>query len=135
MLEIKIPMRPVAKARPRFANGRCYTDEKTKRAEDAIAWAVKAEMIKHGIPMYETALSMYVEFGFAFPKSLSKQERELVKNGKFHHIKRPDLDNVCKTVMDSLNGLAYRDDSLIAHLEAFKVYGESDHIIIRLEEI
>jgi Holliday junction resolvase RusA-like endonuclease len=135
MLEITIHMRPVAKARPRFGNGRCYTDPKTAAAEHAIAWAVKAQMQKQGISIIDKPVSMYLEFGFALPKNLSKHEKELMQNNQLHHIKKPDLDNVVKLVADSLNGVAYTDDRLIVHIDAYKVYGETDYITIKIEEI
>ena len=31
-------------------------------------------------------------------------------------IKRPDTDNIAKIVLDSLNGLAYKDDSAVVDL-------------------
>ena len=40
------------------------------------------------------------------------------------HTSKPDLDNLCKFVQDSLNGVFYKDDSLIYSLIAQKVYSE-----------
>ncbi|EKC62922.1 endodeoxyribonuclease RusA family protein [human gut metagenome] len=36
------------------------------------------------------------------------------------HIKRPDVDNVAKAILDALNGHAYNDDSAIALLTVQK---------------
>ena len=53
-------------------------------------------------------------------------------NGDICHTKKPDLDNMAKTVLDALNGLAYIDDSQIYSLTLFKTYSEQPgtHLII-----
>ena len=38
------------------------------------------------------------------------------------HVKRPDLDNMIKFVMDSLHGIAYSDDCQVFKLTATKVF-------------
>ena len=37
---------------------------------------------------------------------------------------KPDIDNLVKFVQDSLNGIFYKDDALICHLTAQKVYSD-----------
>lgn len=135
MLQVRIPMRPISKDRPRFTNGRCYTTERTKLAEQAIAWMAKEEMIKHSMKIFNKPLSVTIEFGFKLPPNMTKAEKEMLKQNKFHHIKRPDIDNLCKTVLDALNGVAYIDDKFIVHLHAMKVFDEEDYIDIKIEEI
>ena len=52
--------------------------------------------------------------------------------------KRPDADNLIKTVEDSLNGIAYIDDGQIAELHVWKNYHAGDDgpkTIIKIEEI
>ena len=48
---------------------------------------------------------------------------------------KPDLDNVEKSVMDALNGLAYRDDSLVAEKAARKRYGVREELRVTVQEI
>jgi Holliday junction resolvase RusA-like endonuclease len=38
-------------------------------------------------------------------------------------LKKPDVDNVAKLVMDALEGYAYRADAAIADLRAVKLWG------------
>ncbi len=40
------------------------------------------------------------------------------------HTKKPDADNLVKFIMDSLNGVFWRDDCLIYAVEAVKQYGD-----------
>lgn len=51
-----------------------------------------------------------------------------------HHIGKPDLDNLCKAVMDAMTTLGFwRDDSQIVQLDASKEYGDQPgvHICVR----
>jgi Holliday junction resolvase RusA-like endonuclease len=43
--------------------------------------------------------------------------------GLIYPAKKPDIDNVVKSVTDALNGLAYGDDSQIVSLYVHKRYG------------
>ena len=50
-------------------------------------------------------------------------------------MKKPDADNIAKAILDSLNGLAYKDDNQIVDLSVKKEYGLENKIIVILEEI
>ena len=61
-------------------------------------------------------------------------------NKKPHHTQKPDLDNLVKTVLDSLNGLAFDDDSQVIRIEAQKYFaapslGEKPSTVITLQEV
>ena len=51
------------------------------------------------------------------------------------YTKKPDLDNLVKSVLDGLNGIAYVDDNQIIDIEARKEYGLYNSIYIELEEM
>jgi len=55
------------------------------------------------------------------PKS-SKVKTNKMLNNEIKNTKRPDLDNIIKFFLDSMNGLVFTDDSLIWKLKAQKVY-------------
>lgn len=102
---------PVPKARPRLGKaGNVYTPSPTKQAEFLIQQVFRfgTDRTKLDGPV---ALTIY--FCFKRPKS--------VKPGS-PHVKRPDLDNLAKTVKDALTGLAWHDDSQVIDLHAFKRY-------------
>lgn len=44
-------------------------------------------------------------------------------------------DNIAKAILDSLNGLAYKDDSQVTELIVLKEYGTENKIYVELEEI
>jgi Holliday junction resolvase RusA-like endonuclease len=54
-----------------------------------------------------------IEAYFKIPKSYSKKKRKQCIDKEIYPTKKPDIDNIIKVVADSLNGLAYKDDSCI----------------------
>ena len=69
------------------------------------------------------------------PSNFSKKQVELADNGAVYHIKRPDLDNLCKLVMDAMNGIFWQDDKQIAKIMAFKTYSKIPRTHIKIVEI
>ena len=54
-----------------------------------------------------------------------------------HHLPtgKPDLDNCVKSIFDALNGVIWRDDSLICHLQASKGYGENPGVHVTVSKL
>ena len=99
------------KARPRYdgRSGRTYTPRKTADAEKRIraAWAEKNGSRFAG---FEGEVRVSIEIQRPLAKSNPKRwvgRADLMK---------PDADNVAKLVCDSLNGVAYKDDSQVTKL-------------------
>ena len=61
---------------------------------------------------------------YEIPKSYSKKRIQGIKEGKEYPCKKPDSDNIAKIVLDSLNGIAYKDDAQIIELVVYKRYTE-----------
>lgn len=112
MQEIRftIPGVPVGKGRPRFTrNGHTYTPEKTVAYEERarLCWKTQSgHGFSGGIP-----LTADITAYFPIPKNVSKRKRADMEG--MYHISRPDADNIAKAVLDSINGLAYPDDSAV----------------------
>lgn len=68
--------------------------------------------------------SMAIEFRVEMPKSWSKKKKETY-NGTPHHT-RPDVDNLCKAVLDAL----YEEDSHIWCLGLMKTWATKSEIEI-----
>lgn len=106
---------PVPKGRPKFvARGKfatAYTPIKTRRYEKQVALQSALHAPKKP---FSGPISVTLIFRMPRPKSLPKRVIE--------HIRRPDLDNLIKSVLDPLNKIFYKDDSQIVHLDAKKVY-------------
>lgn len=123
--EVFIPGEPVAKARPRVTISKytnkphAFTPKKTEQAERAIrnAW-----IAKHGRDPVTGPLSIRITFLYEVPKSWPKWKRDQAERYTLPKITRPDTDNLVKTVMDALNGIAYKDDSVVYEILARKKY-------------
>ena len=48
--------------------------------------------------------------------------------------KKPDIDNIVKIVLDSMNKFAFKDDTQITKLEVEKKYGLEEKVYIKIEE-
>lgn len=69
-----------------------------------------------------------------FLKNWGDKKKEDALAGKVRPTTRPDVDNYAKSILDSLNGITWRDDSQIVSLTINKRYGEVDGAIIEIEE-
>lgn len=122
------------KARPRLDiyNGRIYTPKNTRSYEELIR---QYFMIKY--PRYETLegrLSVKIIAYFKPAKNTTKKTKELIEKGLISPIKKPDIDNIGKVMLDALNKIAFKDDNQVTKMEIEKVYAEEEKIYIKIEE-
>jgi Holliday junction resolvase RusA-like endonuclease len=128
-----VPGKPMTWARARTGRGRYFTDPVRERRMGDIAgyWQ------ETGHPKIQRgeALALRCEFIFDRPDGHFGTGRNVAKlKERFRHT-RPgrgklggDLDNLVKLVKDSLNTVAYADDSQIAELQALKRYTEPGEV-------
>ena len=123
MIHIQVDLKPIPKARPRFNThtGRIYTPSTTTDFESHVSFFAKREV---KVPL-EGGIEITLVFKFIKAKS-SKLNL---------HIKRPDIDNLIKSVLDGLNGIAFKDDAQIVKLHSEKKFAERDGVDIFIEEI
>lgn len=50
-------------------------------------------------------------------------------------VKKPDIDNIAKAVLDGLNGHAFADDKQVAALTVRKLYDSTPRVEVKVEEI
>lgn len=65
-------------------------------------------------------IAVTLRFWCAIPTGLSKRKREAL-DGQLC-LKKPDIDNYVKLVLDALNGIAWEDDNAVASIAASKGY-------------
>lgn len=48
---------------------------------------------------------------------------------------KPDTDNIAKIILDSLNGIAYKDDKQVIRLQVEKRYAEEPSVSVWISEV
>lgn len=129
---------PKGKGRPRFRrNGNAvftYTDKSTADYEAKVRGAY-IEACCGEEQMFEGALRVMINAYFTPPKSTSKREKERLETGNVPFTKKPDADNIAKSVLDGLNGVAFKDDSQVAELIVTKYYNAEAFVRVEIENI
>ena len=127
---------PVGKGRPRFARRgnfvSTYTPQKTKSYEDEIRMMAKAAM--GASEPLETPITVAIYIRVGIPTSFSKQKRKDALSGIIRPTKKPDLDNVAKCFLDSMNEIVYLDDKQVVNLHVTKVYAETPAVEVMIKE-
>lgn len=124
---------PYGKGRPRFRkDGHTYTPEKTKAYEKLVQTEYIAQT---GGVMLAGPIKAMIYARFGVNKSDTKKAKAEKLAGEILPTKKPDCDNIAKTVLDALNGVAYLDDSQIVRLKVDKDYGEPARVVVNLIEI
>ena len=127
---------PHGKGRPRFKRMgnfvQTYTDVKTKTYEALVKEAAQKAM-GSSEPL-ETPVSFHCHIRLPVPKSYSKKRTEACLSGLVSPIKKPDWDNVAKSVADAMNGVVYLDDSQIVRAVIRKAYAAEAGIDVVVAE-
>ena len=132
-----IPGEPRGKGRPRFARMgnfvKTYTDAKTASYEDQIRfYALKTmgstEPIKRPV-------GVYIHIRVGVPKSYSKKRTEDCLSGLERPTKKPDWDNVAKSVCDGMNGIVFDDDTQVVDAHVTKVYNAEAGVDVMVQEL
>jgi len=136
MIEFTVDAAPVAKGRPRFSGRggfvRTYTPKATTDWEVLVKQAATRAM-GSSKPL-EGAVRLSIRFWLPIPASWSKKRSEAAKQGLEHHIKKPDVDNFAKAVMDACNEVLYMDDSQVIDLHTSKYYSDWPRVEITMLE-
>ncbi len=115
MINFKVPTRCVPKARPRVVANHTYTPKRTKDCEVSIRMhAMHAMGLNHFFSCHPGEIEITITFAF--------------KGGKIG-----DIDNLCKTVLDGLQGACYFNDSQVKNLSASIIVSDEDYILIEVE--
>ena len=127
-----VPGDVIPKQRPRFSHGHAYTPKKTMDYERKVKDCYLMEY-PTGLAFKDEPIELILNVYFQIPKSVSKKKREdlLV----YHYpTKRPDADNLLKSVADALNGVCFTDDCQIVHAVVNKIWSEKSAAEITIRE-
>ena len=125
---------PQGKGRPRFSTRggfvKTYTPEKTASYENFVKVCY---LNKYKGQKLDGEIIAEIIAYFSIPNSFSKKKRAQAIEGKIRPTKKPDTDNIAKTILDSLNGIAFEDDKQVVALLVKKLYGEEAKVVVSLK--
>ena len=133
IMKFEVPGEPCGKGRPRFnrKTGMAYTPEKTASYENLVKLQYMAAA--NGFRFSDNAaLAIRLMIYYSIPKSASKRRQKDMLLGIEKPTKKPDCDNVIKSIADALCHVAYRDDAQIVYIEAVKKYAEVPRVEVVL---
>lgn len=136
MREFKIHGKAQAKQRPRMGrSGVVYTPKETLVYENYVKMCYSDYARQFEWLPYENQVKAEIDVLVAVPKSDSKAKKKAKIEGVIRPTVKPDCDNLAKSILDSLNGLAYQDDKQVVELIVKKYYAENAEVRVRLTEV
>lgn len=110
-----------------------YTDSDTVANENRIAAIARAAM--RGIKPMELPIEVMMELRMQIPVSWSKKKQVAASSGAVRATKKPDIDNVVKSILDASNGIVWIDDAQVVLLTVRKLYHADPCVIVAVREV
>ena len=127
-----VPGVPVGKMRARVVHRgrfvREYSPDKQTKYEAHVREYYRGK--KHS----SLPLSLIILSVLPVPKSFSKKKRKDCLTCDILPTSKPDTDNIAKSIMDALNGFAYKDDKQVTCVMSLKVYGDNPGAYVVIDE-
>ena len=115
------------KGRPRVTMHGTYTPAKTRHYEELVKLRYKQAC---KLPPAEGEILITIIAYMIPAKSLSKKKKAEIM--MVHPMKKPDIDNIAKIVLDALNGVAWVDDKQVTTLHVLKQWGNEEHLRVMI---
>lgn len=126
-----VPGQARGQGRARFTRfgkfSKAYKDKKDVTRENWIATRYLAAV--GDLEPADGAVVLSVTARYSVPRSWPKKRQ--ADPGPM--VKRPDGDNVLKSVLDALNKIGWRDDCQVVTMLAHKEYGPVDELVVEIE--
>lgn len=125
--------KPKSKERPRFNKytGVTYTPKNTFNFENDF----RKQFVLQNKGLIPSEKPLRVLIRFYFETKYKYGTKNYWKTYGNYYIGNKDLDNMAKSVLDSLNKIAYKDDRQVVELAVGKYYAETDKIEIEISEV
>ena len=132
--EFEVPGKVIGKGRPRLNSytGVVYTPTRTKDYESLVEqyFLLKYPRFK----ALEGRIKVSIIAYFSIPKTTKKSDINEMLENNISPTKKPDIDNIVKSILDSMNKFAFKDDNQITKLEVEKKYSLEDKVYVKIEE-
>ena len=134
LIVFSVPGVPIAQPRIKATAiggyARVYTPKTADAYKASVAIAFKTA---YGGNPIDGPVHVSIEFVMSRPKSMIWRKREMPSEW---HTKKPDIDNVLKSVLDGCNGVVFVDDVQVVNLlPCSKHYAARDELVITVESL
>lgn len=121
-LQFRIPGNPLGKGRPHFVRktGIAFTPTKTRNYESLVRNT--ALLAVNNREPWSHPIQAIIVAEYPVPVSWTKKKKIMA----YHQLispAKPDLDNIAKIILDSVNRIVYYDDVQVVSLFVLKKYG------------
>lgn len=124
----------VGKERPRVNTytNMVYTPTRTKDYERLIQQYFLIKYPHHEI--LTNRIAVEITAYMKIPKNTSKQKEKEMLDGIVSPTKKPDIDNIAKSILDALNKFVFKDDNQVSKISVEKRYGKEEKVYVKIEE-
>ena len=131
MISLDLYGNPIPQARARHVSAGKFTRtyDPLSKEKELCRWQLKSQYRNEAIT---APVAVFVTFFMPIPKSASGIKKRQMLHGKIRHIKKPDVDNLQKFVLDCMNKLVIEDDSQVVEITARKIYSDKPGTSIRV---
>lgn len=132
LVRFKLNGVPKGKGRPKATtiggHVSMYTPQDTVDNEQYIA-DVAAQAMGGASPTTEPVI-VTVLVTVLVPTSWSEKKRKQALDGEIFPDKKPDVDNVIKSILDGMNAVVYHDDKQVVGLSIMKLYSTKAETLV-----
>ena len=128
-----VPGEPFGKQRPVVVDGNAFTPKKTVIYENLVKTEYERQCRGQRFPD-NAVLDARITAYYSIPKSTSKKKRQMMLDHRIRPSKTPDTDNIAKAILDSGNGIIYKDDKQVVDLQVRKFYSEQPRVVVTIQE-
>lgn len=133
-IHFTIPGKIVPKQSTRFYHGHAVPQKRVQEYAEKVKAAYMSEYPFCPLVWADKEpLGVVISIYMAVPKSVSKKRKNEMIVYEYP-IKTPDLDNCCKSILDSCKGVIFSDDSQVVALRVNKFWHEEDITEVLIKE-
>lgn len=110
-----------------------YSDPKTVQYENLVALSAQAAMA--GKALISGAVFLELDIRLPIPKSWPAKKKAMAIQGLVAATKKPDVDNLEKSVCDGMNGVVWDDDVQVVQVAKKKRFAGVPGVVVIVREL
>ena len=104
-------------------------NKKNKPWRQEVAGTAEVAMSRAGLTMLERSVPVRLEAAFIFQKPKSARKATV------HKTTKPDIDKLARSLMDSLTGIVFEDDSQVTQCDVNKHFGSPARVQVTIRPL